>query len=493
MFVGKGCSLTAGLLLVSALATNIAADSPLGATAGLPVSEVFFDADRVDAIDALLQQRMVSAHVPGVAVALVENGRVSTRAYGVVKAGGPSVTGATRFSTGSVTKSFTAATVQSLSESGSFELSDSIRPYIDGVAAITDDSRRSSITIANLLNHTSGYSTHSGNTNQAESSTGAGVLGESARRLLMIGPDLPADFGWQYSNANYQMLGALIETTTGVPFANVLAERVFTPSGLNTAAVLGARVDSDAVGHQFVFGQRVETRTTPGGVIAAQGGVIASADDLGKYLQWQMNRFPPSTWQTRYDRGAVVGGDVRYSHGWFMQPSDAGLIVYHDGNNAGFTAAAAFNPFARTGVVVLANASSGYVSNDVDALTVGLRQLAMNTDVRGVKSFASANAQVAGLTLLVAVVSFWMIRLLRNPERRAHSWAAVLLPSAGLLALAWLLAVALPQSFGATLSATRLFFPDAGWVLTIAAVGCALLALLRIVLFVVKPSRDERA
>lgn len=429
----------------------------------------------------MLEQRMRSAAIPGAAVALIEDGNVVlARAFGVMREGGGSVTTKTRFAIGSISKSMTATAIKSLADEGLVDPADSVLRYLGEADALIGDKPTAQITIANLVNHTSGYSTHAGNTNHSDVSRSPEVLRESARTLLARGPDLAPGGSWQYSNANYQILGALIETVTEKPFRQVVAERVFAPAQLKTAAFLSSRSEIDAVGHQYAFGRRLENTTVPGGVIAAQGGVVASIDDLARYLAWQMGRLDASGWRLRYQEAATVDDGLRYSDGWFMKPFGGELIVFHDGNNAGFTAAAAFNPYRSVGVVVLANASSGYVGNDVDALTVGVRQMAMSTEVTEGRNYRSAKIQMVGLVVVLVLIFLWSTAFFLVPGRRAVGWLATILPSAGLVVLAWLLGVALPNSLGATLDATQVFYPDAGWVLTSVVASCVAWALIRL-------------
>lgn len=466
--------------VISLMFASLAAASA-GEPSAVANSATIFDAKRMEQIDGLIRQRMKSASIPGAAVALIEKGEVVlVRGYGVMKEDGQTVTRETRFAVGSISKSFTAAAVHSLADDGLLDLAAPAAQYFEQTSAQSDVSKVAGVTISRLLNHTSGYSTHSGNGNQSDRSHSPGVMRESALTLLERGPDGPPGESWQYSNANYQILGALIETVAKNSFRETVAQRVIALAQLESAEVLLARTSLDAVGHQFAFGLRLERSTVPGGVIAAQGGVVASIDDLARYLLWQMNQLDAAAWQQRYEAAATVGGDVRYGHGWFMTPSKVGLIVYHDGTNPGFTAAAAFNPISETAVVVVTNASSGYVGNDVDALTVGVRQLAMSIAVTGGRNFSSAIAQMVGLTLLVLLIALWAIAFVRFPAKRANSWLGIALPSVGLLLLAWLLGVVLPNSLGATLNATQAFYPDAGIVLTSVVLACSGWAVVRL-------------
>src|SRR2546423_7008546 len=108
---------------------------------------------RGEAIDDLVRQQMAELHVPGVAVAVVRDGKpILERGYGVknVEHAAP-VTPQTVFRLASVTKQFTATGIMLLADEGKLSLEDKISRYVDGTPAAWQ-----AVTIRHLLTHTSG-------------------------------------------------------------------------------------------------------------------------------------------------------------------------------------------------------------------------------------------------------------------------------------------------------------------------------------------------
>ncbi len=191
-----------------------------------------------DAVDAYIRVQMQRRPIPGLALAVIRDGRVQKlTAYGTssLELGTP-VKPDTLFNVASVTKAFTGVAIMRLVEDGVVTLDDPIGRYLAELPA-----EWRVVTVRQLLNHTSGlpvidvdpYSTH--------------TLAQSvpdALRLLGSRPmESTPGTKWSYNTTNYMLLGILIETLSGKPFAEFCKTRLFDPLGLR-APVFG---DSRAV------------------------------------------------------------------------------------------------------------------------------------------------------------------------------------------------------------------------------------------------------
>jgi CubicO group peptidase (beta-lactamase class C family) len=118
--------------------------------------------DSIDSIGQFIDQAMPTSGVPGLAYAVVEGGEVTrVGARGVVELGeSTAVTVETPFVSGSISKSFTAVAIMQLVEGGRVELDAELSRYLEDFAGRASGS----ITIRQLLSHTSGFSTLQGNT-----------------------------------------------------------------------------------------------------------------------------------------------------------------------------------------------------------------------------------------------------------------------------------------------------------------------------------------
>jgi CubicO group peptidase (beta-lactamase class C family) len=137
-----------GGLLVSSPARASAAAPPLSARSLARVSQ--------DRIDGYIQERMSAWGVPGLALAIVEDGQVSvTRGYGLAdREQAHPMTPRTPVAIGSTTKPITTAAVLQLVEAGAVELDVPVSRYLPWFTL--DDPRAASITVRQVLSHTSG-------------------------------------------------------------------------------------------------------------------------------------------------------------------------------------------------------------------------------------------------------------------------------------------------------------------------------------------------
>jgi CubicO group peptidase (beta-lactamase class C family) len=108
------------------------------------------------AIDKYIADRMRSARIPGVALAIVKGDQiVYLKGYGQADSSGRAVTPQTPFLIGSITKAFMALAVMQLVEAGKVELDAPVQRYIPWFR-LADPQASAHITVRQLLNQTSG-------------------------------------------------------------------------------------------------------------------------------------------------------------------------------------------------------------------------------------------------------------------------------------------------------------------------------------------------
>ncbi len=208
-----------------------------------------------DAVEAVIDRRMPSSGVPGLAYAVVADGQITAAgARGVVRAGGGEVVGPdTPFPTGSISKSVTALAVMQLVEAGEVALDTGVSEYLD------DFSGRASgaITVRQLLSHTSGFSTLQGNASHTDVTGGRDELAHRVTGLAEVVPAHAPDERWEYSNANYLVLGRLVEVVSGEEYQDYVASNILRPVGMDDSFVSDGEVhEGVATGHRPWFGTK---------------------------------------------------------------------------------------------------------------------------------------------------------------------------------------------------------------------------------------------
>lgn len=436
-------------------------------------------------IDDVIESEMPASGVPGLAYAVVADGRLeSAGARGVLTLGGDTkVTPDTPFLTGSISKSFTALAIMQLVEAGTVDLDAGVEVYLDGFSGRP----AGAITLRELLSHTSGFSTLQGNTSFTDDTGGTDELAWRVDRLAGLTPAAAPGATWEYSNANYEILGRVVEVVGGDEFQSYIAEHILEPVGMTHSFVADGQVhESMATGHRPWFGgmQPLADNRMPRGT-APQGGVVASAADLARYLAMMMNGRDDvlsAQGKSLMMRPASAASPF-YGLGWFVDSGDG--TVWHSGSSPGYESLATMVPAANTGVVVLVNGGSGMGFGETSRLRDGITAAALGIDQADEEPRLPRQVLFAALVLLPIAYLLCMIWAWRHRvELRAKSGAAGLFslwfPLFTTLAAAWIILDLVPRLVGSPLRTISLFQPDLGVVLIAAAVTGVLWAVFRL-------------
>jgi CubicO group peptidase (beta-lactamase class C family) len=435
-------------------------------------------------IDDFIAAEMPASGAPGLAYAVVDHGEIRADARGEVLIGsGRRVTPATPFLLGSLTKSFTALAVMQLAEAGTVDLDAGISRYMPVFRGLPSGA----ITIRQLLSHTSGYSTRQGNGTHADLPRGDDELQRQVSRVAQWTPAHEPGSRWEYSNVNYHILGALIETVSGRKYADYIATEILEPIGMHDSFVAdGRRHDEMATGHRPWFGaKRPLTATRTDLVTAPAGGVIASARDVAKYLATMMNGEDDVI--SAASKAAMLhpasAASPFYGFGWFID-ADRGT-VFHTGSSPGIETLATMVPTEQRAVVVLVNAGSGIGFGETAQLRNGIAARALGLPYAGEGSRWQQKATFLGLALLplvflVCMVWAWLHRETLRAKAGPFGMFSLWFPLLTTLAMAWVFAYLIPRLFGVSMETLRHFQPDLALTMAAAAATGVTWALFRL-------------
>jgi putative ATP-binding cassette transporter len=311
-------------------------------------------------LEAYLASAFPDSGIPGLAVAVVVDGTVHTRAFGQARDGVP-VTDRTAFELASCSKSFTALAALQLVADGRLDLAAPVSRYVPGFHVVVGGARRE-VTVGQLLHHTTGLTWTA--IGRIPDDLGPGALRETAAALSGTAVDDPPGTRFVYSSANYDVLGAVIEATSGEEFGSYLERHIFTPLGLAETHVLAsARLPDMAEGHKLGFlAARSYTAPLYRGNAPA-GYVVSTARDLGRWLfvQLGLTANPLATLVAGShvpDREVAPDhGGGSYAAGWSVYQKPGGEIS-HAGDNPSFTSYVGFSPGGQFGVALLASSDS---------------------------------------------------------------------------------------------------------------------------------------
>lgn len=417
-------------------------------------------------LDEFIASEMDAAGLPGMAYAVVDNGISVSGAHGVVDIRSEeAVTPDTPFQLASISKSITAVAILQLVESGNVALDGELSLYLD----VFRDSPGGAITLRQLLSHTSGYSTLQGNETEVDNPGNEDALTRQAALIASWSPAYAPASRWDYSNANYVLLGAVIETISELKYDQYIESMILQPIGMKNSFVGdGGTYDNVAIGHKPWFGRKrpiKDSQTKTARASAPGGGIIASANDLALYLEILLNgeddivsaeskelMMQPANDQARF-----------YGLGWMLNPRDG--TVYHTGTNPGFEAIAIMVPAKRNGAVILVNAGSGMGFGETGNLINGVSAHALGWDfIRDQSSWGrkSLFLTFALMPLLfgVGAVQVWFQRNGLREKSGAFGLFSLWFPVLMTVALAWISVSLIPNLFGVSLRSLGVFSPD---------------------------------
>lgn len=380
--------------------------------------------DQFKMIDEYVLQEMKASKIPGLALGIVHGDEVIyTKGYGTSNGRKEPVTDQTPFFIGSVGKTFTALAIAQLMGDGKLKVTDTVRQYIPWFT-LTDQSG-GFITIKSLLEHTSGFSTASGN---ATYTYNANYTLEQTVRKINRKEKLnrPVGESYEYSNLNYVVLGLIIEDVSGLSYEEYITKYLFAPMQLEDshASKVAAMKDGLAQGYRELYGMDVPVDYDyPIGQVPA-GYQLSSARDMSKYLIYFLNN-------------GYSGGNSILPNNQLLQPEDPlkdfessasyyGLDwsvttypAYNEynrfygflGSTANFNSALLISQVHRYGIIVLVNQHGISRKPELSAQVIGngisdiLLHNTMPTSIP--RSFDKKQLLWPGLAILLCILSIY--------------------------------------------------------------------------------------
>ena len=309
-------------------------------------------------VDAYVRGRMAERQIPGLAVAVVRDGRaVKVKGYGTASVEfGVAADENTVFQMYSVSKVFAGLAAMKLVEEGRLSLDAPVSQFFDSAPPAW-----AALRVRHLLTHTSGLPSWSANPRFASLPDEKRNELTKAEAVALVS-ELPLRFApgerWAYHLSGYVMLGSVVERLSGKSYADFLSERVFTPSGMGSTrfggtGVLVPRRSPTAYNRQtgelrpwlYPFGEK----DYPAAGLNSSAADLAKffvALDAGKILK------PESLGALWSPVRLNDGTEKPYGMGWTVGEHKGRRVVGHEGGGAAWIA---HFPAERLSVVVLCN------------------------------------------------------------------------------------------------------------------------------------------
>jgi CubicO group peptidase (beta-lactamase class C family) len=350
------------------LAALLACSAPQSSAAAM-------DADTTTReFDEYLARGMRTWGVPGVAIALVREGKlVAVKGYGVRTIGEPArVDAGTLFAIASVTKSFTAGVLAMLVDEHKMGWDDPVRKYLPSLE-VYDPQVTATMTVRDLLAQRTGLGDRNLLTWNSPYSHD-----EILRRMRYLKPACTFRDRFEYSNLNFLLAGDVAAVASGRSWQDLVEERIFRPLNMSSSTTSTARARESgnlATPHIKIGGRLQKLPLFDEGPSAAAGSIHSTAADMARWLAVQLGEGQYGTtrlWSVEVDRemhtaqipvrdspvAAVTGAQFSsYGFGWYVYDWHGHKVLEHDGQSDGMHALIAMIPDAQLGIVVLTNTS----------------------------------------------------------------------------------------------------------------------------------------
>ena len=326
-----------------------------------------------DSLDSYIQRGMEQWQIPGMAVAIVKDGKVVwMKGYGVREAGKQDkVDENTLFMIASNSKLFTATSIAKLEFEKKLSLDNKVTQYIPWYK-LYDSVASSQVNIRDLLCHRLGTKTFQGDFTFWDSDLPKDSIIWKMRYLKPPG-QFRQDYG--YCNSAFVTAGQILEKVSGQSWEKYVQTNFLTPLGMTNTYMNTAGIDKRnnvAKPYNNLYGPLSLLPYDHIDNLGPAGSMVSNVKDLSKWLMLQLDsgsyngkqiiplevirrtREPNIVTSSRKSE-AFPMGIRKYGLGLFMTDYAGKQTYWHTGGASGYVTNVCFVPEERLGITILSN------------------------------------------------------------------------------------------------------------------------------------------
>jgi CubicO group peptidase (beta-lactamase class C family) len=327
---------------------------------------------RLNDLDAYISKSVKDWKVPGLAIAIVKDGRVVfAKGYGIREFGKPeSVDEHTLFAIGSTTKAMTVAALGMLVDEKKVQWDDPVTKHLPDFQ-LYDPYVTREVTVRDLLTHRAGL----GNADllwYGQDNSRKDIL----YRLRYLKPQTSMRSHFTYQNIMYVAAGEIVGAASGIPWEDFVQQRIFEPLSMKDTVPLLADTKGRpnvASPHYFIDGNVRVIENASVDAVAPAGSVWSSVYDMAKWMRFMLEEekgsmLSASTHKELFRPQFIVDLQefypttrltqphwTTYSLGWFQHDYNGRVVDFHTGSIDGMVAIIGLIRDEHLGVYVLAN------------------------------------------------------------------------------------------------------------------------------------------
>jgi CubicO group peptidase (beta-lactamase class C family) len=317
-----------------------------------------------------LQERMRSYNVPGISIAVAEEGEVAWAAgYGTAELGTDKAVNAdTLFQGASISKVVNAFAVMQQVQAGVLDLDTNVNRYLQSWQVPENElTRQRPVTLRGILSHSAGLTVHGfgGVPHGKPVPTLLQIISGEAEGYRAVEVDILPGTEQRYSGGGTCVAQLILEEVTGKSFAELVQENVFGPIGLARSTFEDQRPDDPTLENYSAEhdeqGKRIDGRWAMYPTKGA-GGIWTTPSEFLRFMAeirraWRgesqlLSKEIARTMLTRQPGGAFGLGPRVVNDGALMR-------VQHGGSNQGFQCDAQIYIDSGKGAVVMTNGAGG--------------------------------------------------------------------------------------------------------------------------------------
>jgi CubicO group peptidase (beta-lactamase class C family) len=338
-------------------------------------------------VDELVNRTLTAFNVPGIAVAIVKDGKIiHAQGYGVKSIQTKEKVDAnTLFGIASNSKAFTSAALAMLVDEGKIKWDDKVIKYLPNFRMYNDYVTQE-FTIRDLLTHRSGLGLGAGDLMiwpDGSNFTAQDIV----QNLQYLKPVSAFRTKYDYDNLLYIVAGEVIHVASGKSWCDFIEERIMKPLEMNNSAASFLRLkDSTNIiaPHVPIDGKLKVIKRYQNQLFDAAAGIYSSVNDLSKWTIMQMNNgkygaenkqlFSEKEHNQMWQLQTIIPVTTRapynthfsgYGLGWFLSDVKGYKQVTHTGGLEGIVTQVTLIPELQLGIIVLTNQQSGAAFNAI--------------------------------------------------------------------------------------------------------------------------------
>ncbi|MFA6275165.1 MAG: serine hydrolase [Pedobacter sp.] len=335
-------------------------------------------------IDSVAEKTLSTFNVPGIAVAVIKDGKViHAKGYGVrsIKTN-LKVDENTLFGVASNTKAFTAAALGMLVDEKKLTWDTKVIDVIPEFK-MYDPYVTSEFTVRDLLTHRSGLGLGAGDLMIWPDSSTVDKK-QLIHNLRYLKPVSSFRTKYDYDNLMYIVAGDIVARVSGMTYEDFIESRIIKPLGMSKTAASWYRLkDKSNVidGHAPYEDKLLPVGLSFGEIANSAGGIYSSVTDMSKWVIAMINGgkygdnldkklFSPAVARELWTPQTIIAGGnpssfSSYGLGWFLSSVNGKFQATHTGGLSGIVTQVTILPELKLGIIVLTNQQSGAAFNSI--------------------------------------------------------------------------------------------------------------------------------